>query len=383
MNNIALELVERIIVDQIDPQNMVPGGTDTCIHDLFKYSNQGTLALAGVTKDPTLQLGRWIEIEFASKTIPFLPLARLNRERKRGIRIPHSIQLAFGLFRYRKRIPEVIAQAHRIEIGAVFGSIVKRPLIQFIHNDSMGLTGPNSDSLWRKLPRLYRAMENVVFRSAKHVVLFNRTDSARIEGRVKNLTVAQTWFDPDLFTLVGRQWRNGQTIEVCWIGRFEAQKDPLLAVAALAELNAIYPNFRLTMVGAGTLQKRIETAAHDQGIHQKIKFTGALSRQQVASLMGDSTVMLLTSHYEGSPRVVVEAAATGLPIVATEEADTDRVLDGSNGQRITGRKPSDLALAIVHAAGCKGAECAAAVSHRGAHRAVATLLKTSAEAARR
>lgn len=378
MTNERLVALSRVIVDQIDPSNLVPGGTDTCIHDLFKYSDAETLALAGVTNNPALPLGRWVEIEFASKKILFLPLARLDRERKTGLRIPHSAQLALGLLRFRSRIPGVAVQAHRIETGAVLKTFFKNPLIQFIHNDSMGLTGSNSDSLWKRLPYLYRLMESLVFKYAKHVVLFNQTDSARIANRVKNLTVAQTWFDPEVFKPVQRRWVPGQTIEICWIGRFEAQKDPLLAMAVAADLDEIYPNFRLTVVGTGTLKSRMEAAARESGILDKIRFTGPLTREQVASLMGESTVMLLTSHYEGSPRVVAEAAATGLPIVATAEADTDGVLNGRNGQRVHGRRARDLASWVVNASGCDASSCIAAVSHRGAPNAVSELVEKSA-----
>lgn len=378
MSNEHSATLNRVIVDQIDPMNLVPGGTDTCIHDLIKYSEAGTLALAGVTKDPTLALGRWVDVEFASKTISFLPLARLDRDRKTGLRVPHSAQLALGLLRFRRMIPEVAMQAHRIETGAVLRILFNNPLIQFIHNDSMGLTGSNSDSLWKRLPQLYRLMENLVFKTAKHVVLFNQTDSVRIASRVKNLTVAQTWFDPEVFQPVQRRRAPGQTIEVCWIGRFEAQKDPLLAVAVAADLHTIYPDFRLTMVGTGTLKSRMEAAARESGISDKIRFTGPLTRRQVASLMGESTVMLLTSHYEGSPRVVAEAAATGLPIVATEEADTDRVLNGQNGQRVSGRRSRDLASSVLKATDCDASSCIAAVSHRGAPNAVSALIQKSA-----
>lgn len=370
--------VERVIVDQIDPINLIPGGTDTCIHDLIKYSEPGKLALAGVTEGYAVPLGRWTEIEFASKKVAFLPLARLSRERKAGLRVPHSVKLALGLIRFHRMMPMSPLQAHRIETGAVLRLLFKNPVIQYIHNDSVGLTGPNSDSLWRKLPVLYRLLERLVFSSAKHVVLFNRTDSARIAKRVKKLTVAETWFDPEVFIPTTRSGLSHQSMEVCWIGRFEAQKDPLLAIAVAAELNTIYPAFRLTMVGTGTLRSRIEAAAIDCGISNKVRFTGPLSRKQVAELMGNSTVMLLTSHYEGSPRVVAEAAATGLPIVATEESDTDKVLYGPNGQSVAGRQPRDLALSLVKAMDCEASDCIAAVSHRSAPRAVSDLLDKSA-----
>lgn len=370
--------LDRVVVDQINPEKLVPGGTDTCIHDLFKYADANSLALVGITDRSDLELGRWIKVGFASKNVDFLPVARFDRNRSSGFRIPHSFRLAMGLARYSTKLPRVAVQAHRIEIGAILKVLRKSPIIQFIHNDSRGLTGENSDSLWRWLSPLYRKLEDIVFKSASNVVLFNKTDSDRIRQRVENLSVVETWFDPEVFHLGRQPWVNGSTIEVCWIGRFEAQKDPLLAIDTAAALSRIYPEFRLTMVGTGSLKQDIVRAAEDHGISHQLRLTGALARHEVAEVMGSSTVMLLTSHYEGSPRVVAEAAATGLPIVATDEADTDRVLKaGVNGERIVGRSVSELARAIVAAAPCLPKNCAEAVRHREAPRAIKNLLERS------
>jgi glycosyltransferase involved in cell wall biosynthesis len=369
--------LERVVVDQINPEKLVPGGTDTCIHDLFKYAAANSLALVGITDNPEMRLGNWVKIQFASNEVDFLPVARFDRNRNSGFRIPHSFRLALGLARYSSKIPRVAVQAHRIEIGAVLKVLGKSPMIQFIHNDSRGLTGENSDSLWKWLSPLYRKLEDVVFKGASNVVLFNKTDSDRIRRRVENLSVVETWFDPEVFKL-GREPWDGGAIEVCWIGRFEAQKDPILAVDTVAALSLLYPKFRLTMVGTGSLEQDIVQAAENHGISNQLRLTGALSRHEVAEVMRSSTVMLLTSHYEGSPRVVAEAAATGLPIVATEEADTDRVLDtGVNGERVVGRSASELAAAIVAAASYLPNNCADAVRHREAPRAIQKLLERS------
>ncbi|MDO5720818.1 MAG: glycosyltransferase [Actinomycetaceae bacterium] len=167
----------------------------------------------------------------------------------------------------------------------------------------------------------------------------------------------------------------GDEIQLCWIGRFEAQKDPLLAVEVVAELTSLYQDFRLVMVGTGSLKPLLEAEAARLGVADKIEFTGALNRAGVAELMAGSTVLLLTSHYEGSPRVVAEAGATGLPIVATIEADTDRVLErGVNGARVAGREPCGLAHAIMEAAACESQACIARVQHRAAPQAVRRLL---------
>lgn len=370
----------RIIIDQIDPDRLVPGGTDTCIHDLVKYSETTTIAIVGITESESTQLGQWTEVHVAGKSVSFLPIARFSRSRSSQLlRLPHSLRLAMGLVRFRKQIPRGVLQTHRIETGVVVSSVV-RPmrLIQFIHNDSTGLTGGNSDSLWKYLGFFYRACERIVFRRAAQVVLFNQSDSARIREMYPQLTVAKTWFDPAVFTFGRKSWKSSDSLKVLFVGRLESQKDPALALDTFAEVQKRYPNAEMTFVGEGSLRPTIVRQANDRKIADRIVFAGALSRADVARKMADSTVMLMTSHYEGSPRVMAEAGAVGLPVVATEGADPDHVLDREfgNGVRVAVRDPRELAGAVLLAAGFDPQRCANAVAERSAPVAVSRLLAT-------
>jgi glycosyltransferase involved in cell wall biosynthesis len=368
----------RIIIDQIDPERLVPGGTDTCIHDLVKYSETSALAIVGVTESDSAQLGQWRTARVADESVPFLPVARFSRTRgSRFLRIPHSVRLAWGLVRFRKQIPGGVLQTHRIETGVVVSAVLRpKRLVQFIHNDSTGLTGGNSDSLWKYLGFLYRACEKIVFRRADQVVLFNQSDSARIKEMYPSLTVAKTWFDPAVFTLKREQWKSGDPLKVLFVGRLESQKDPSLALATFAEVHKRYPNAQMVFVGEGSLRSTIVSQANDKNIADHVVFAGALSRADVARTMADSTVMLMTSHYEGSPRVMAEAGAVGLPVAATSGADPDHVLDREfgNGVRVAAREPRELASAVLLAANFDPQQCANAVAERSAPVAVSRLL---------
>lgn len=368
-------MTTRLIIDQIDPHNLVPGGTDTCIGDLFKYAKEGELALVGITaeEDP---LGIWCETKLAGRTVKFLPVARFDRLRsdKSKARIPDSVKLILGVLRYRKQLPAIDLQAHRVETGFVLSFLRRTRLVQFIHNDSAGLTGANSDSMWRRFPKLYKRLEKRVLRKADVVVLFNRTDSERIRTQFPSLTVAQTWFDPELFNTVGDGARP-QGLVIAVVGRLEAQKDPLLAVEVLKHVLDRTNSASMVFVGGGSLRAPLLSRARELGVEPHIRLAGPMSRPEVADQMRSSSVLLLTSHYEGSPRVLVEAGATGLPVVATVGADPDRSLDGvTNGIRVSGRDPIQLALAVLAASAFDPVGCTRSVESRAAPLAVAQLL---------
>jgi glycosyltransferase involved in cell wall biosynthesis len=368
--------ISRIIVEHLDPEHLVPGGIDTCVHDVVKYARE-TVAIVGITTNPDLALGEWTILQFAGRTVPFLPVARFDRSRKSGpLRlIPHSLLQAAGTLRYRAKLPDTLWQAHRIETGFLL-SLLRRQgrLVQFVHNDSTGLVGPNSDSSWKGLVTFYRLLERRVMKRASGVVVFNATDAPRMKRLRTDVTVAQTWYDPETF--VGRRSIPAGSFEACWIGRFEAQKDPLLAISTVGALSKEQPDARITFVGTGSLEQSMRARAEELGVSNMIRFAGNLPRAEVAKVMASSGAMLMTSHYEGSPRVLAEAGAVGLPIVATDGSDPDRALTaGYNGIRLSSRQPDKLAAALLEVRDYSSQDCIDSVRHRSAPAAVAALLE--------
>lgn len=101
----------RLVIDQIDPENLVPGGTDTCIHDLVKFGNENIL-IVGVTRSTTMALGTWHVFPLAGRKICFFPVARIDRTvSTRSLKVPHSFRLALGLARYRRRLPNILSSS--------------------------------------------------------------------------------------------------------------------------------------------------------------------------------------------------------------------------------------------------------------------------------
>lgn len=371
----SLEETQRIIVDQIDPLALVPGGTDTCIADMLKYSPAGTFKLVGITNNAS-DVGKWKTVQFGTHRVDFIPVARIDRTSQARFSVPHSFLLALGIIKFRAELPQGVYQAHRIEIGFVLSRLLRRPLIQFIHNDSKGLTGPHSDSIWKRLRWLYYALETDTLQSAEQVVLFNKTDAPRVRKKNSHLAVTETWFDPIVFSYRVKD-RPASELNVCWVGRFESQKDPLLAVQAFSHLRTRNPQAHLSMVGSGALLADAQILASRLGLKEHISFLGPQSRESVATVFHESSVMLLCSYYEGSPRVVAEAAATGLPIAITQEADTDSIIvNGVNGWVSADRDPKSIANAIIESANCHSDACRSRIAHRSAPVSIAKLLET-------
>jgi glycosyltransferase involved in cell wall biosynthesis len=93
------------------------------------------------------------------------------------------------------------------------------------------------------------------------------------------------------------------------------QKAPEDMIAVAKLVCARLPQARFVLIGDGVLRPRIAALIHEHGLQDKVRLAGW--RRDVPRAMGCFDVLLLTSRWEGLPRVMLEAAAAGLPIVAT------------------------------------------------------------------
>jgi len=98
-------------------------------------------------------------------------------------------------------------------------------------------------------------------------------------------------------------------------GRLEPQKDFATLVRAVARLGRERP-CELVILGEGVERPRLEALARELGIAERIHLPGFSKRAPAAMRRAD--LYVLSSRFEGSPNALVEAMATGTPVVATD-----------------------------------------------------------------
>ena len=121
---------------------------------------------------------------------------------------------------------------------------------------------------------------------------------------------------------------------VAMVGRLVAQKNPLLFVAAAAALRARLPEARFVVIGDGPLRGEVQHAVRAAALETCCELVG--ERTDVDELLGQADLLWLTSDWEGLPNAVIEALASGLPVVATDVGGTgELVRDGCEGFLVT------------------------------------------------
>jgi glycosyltransferase involved in cell wall biosynthesis len=114
------------------------------------------------------------------------------------------------------------------------------------------------------------------------------------------------------------------------VGRFSAQKNPLDWVRAAGEIGRARPDCRFLLVGDGPLRASVEARLQAEGIANRTVLAGL--RRDVPRLLGAMDIFLLTSLWEGLPRVIPQALAMQLPVVANQAGGAaEAVQEGKTG----------------------------------------------------
>lgn len=125
------------------------------------------------------------------------------------------------------------------------------------------------------------------------------------------------------------------------VGRLSAQKGHDTALQAFAQLLRSHPGCRLRFVGDGPLADQLREAAKALGIVSRVEFLGA--RNDVSELLARAHVYWMPSRWEGLPLAILEAMATGVPVIATRVGAIPEILAGGLGHLIVPEQPAELA----------------------------------------
>jgi glycosyltransferase involved in cell wall biosynthesis len=107
-------------------------------------------------------------------------------------------------------------------------------------------------------------------------------------------------------------------------------------------------DFELTIVGDSRYRESHERLAVDLGIDNKVvHFSGGKGAAEVAGYMRDSDFLLLFSDYENSPCVIVEAMASGLPVIATDVGGIPEMVNEKTGILVPPKDEEELLRALI------------------------------------
>ena len=162
----------------------------------------------------------------------------------------------------------------------------------------------------------------------------------RLGCNEKKIIVHRTGINLEKFNFFERRKQSGEPIKILTIGRLVEKKGHEYAIRAIAKIIQENKNINIEYIiaGDGPLKNKLESLVLKLGIKNYIKFLGAVEQDEVLALYQQAHIFVLPSitarngDQEGIPVVLMEAQATGLPIISTYHTGIPEVVvDGKTG----------------------------------------------------
>jgi glycosyltransferase involved in cell wall biosynthesis len=201
------------------------------------------------------------------------------------------------------------------------------------------LVAPLSARRRRRAAEIYRSAAAVLAVSTPLLRSVNAIAQRSLGPVVPNMV------DTDFFTLPPRP-RPSTPFTFLSVGNLVESKRVDLLIRAFARLFSRKSDIRLVIVGSGPREPFLRELARSVAAPAQVEFTGPLSREEVRARMWSSNALVLPSAFETFGVVLIEALATGLPVIATRCGGPEEILTGGVGLLIDSDQESQLSTAL-------------------------------------
>ena len=256
-----------------------------------------------------------------------------------------------------RRVAPAVIHAHWVVPGGFLAAVSRlgTPMVVSLHGSDVFVAETN---------RLARAAARYAFDRAAWVTACSDdlrqravtigADPDRTE--VVAYGVDTDRFRPDADTRARVRHQHGlddHTPLIVAAGRLVRKKGFEYLIEAVALLNERWPTLRLLLAGSGDLESALRDRAVSRGVTDRVLLLGALPQGEVASILAAADVAVVPSvrddagNVDGLPNIVLEALASGTPVVTTPAGGIGTVAkDGETARVVAERDPQGLADAI-------------------------------------
>lgn len=286
-------------------------------------------------------------------------LDRLNRSFKViNFKEKSSIKMIKPLAKYmRENNPDIVYTggegANIIVMIAKFFSPKTKVIISIRTN----LTTEYKESQYRRKKILYPLLSKYLYKRAEGIIAVSKgvADNASAFLKLPRNKISVIYnpiIDDELYEMmekeVDHQWlKNDNYKVIISVGRLVNQKNFKYLIKVFKEVNKEKPYTRLIILGEGPEKEMLQELIEEYELQNVVSLLGFV--QNPYKYMKSSDLFVLSSKWEGFGNVIVEALATGLPIVSTNCPNgPDEILDyGKYGRLVEMNDVHQMKLAIL------------------------------------
>jgi glycosyltransferase involved in cell wall biosynthesis len=134
-------------------------------------------------------------------------------------------------------------------------------------------------------------------------------------------------------------------IRLLTVGRLIPRKRTELMLIALKQLRDVGSEATFTIAGEGPESAVLKEKTVDLGLDDQVRFKGVVPADEIPALYRDHDIFVMCSAHEGMSNAMLEALASGLPVVTTACEGAEELISGS-GRIVQSNGPADIAEAL-------------------------------------
>jgi glycosyltransferase involved in cell wall biosynthesis len=221
------------------------------------------------------------------------------------------------------------------------GHLSSTPTVFTVHGTALS-TGVGKDR--SRLTGIKRRLEHyfILGFDYDHVISVNRHHLDLLDDHHESLSYIPNGVDVERFDKDTERNR-----DILFLGRLDPKKRVSDLIEAFGQIADEYPDTRLVIVGAGSLEAELKEQARKTAVRDRIVFEGRVPDEAVPEYYASSELFVLPSVWEGHPLTVLEAWASGIPVITTEVEGIQEFVDHKeNGYLVPPESPTDIANAL-------------------------------------
>ena len=235
-----------------------------------------------------------------------------------------------------------LVQRHRYDVSVAFAGVPAGAMsyvLQLTHGLPyvLSLQGPDVPGFEARYNYLYPVLTPVIkriWRRAGAVTAISREQELLAHRTMPELPLVTIPNGVDTGLFAPRSDDVKRPFTVVCVARLIERKGQHHLLRACAQVRAGHPEpMRLILVGTGDAEPHLRELAAQLCLSESVTFTGFLSREEMPSVYREADVFVLPSQQEGMSIALLEAMASGLPVIVTDTGGTaELVSQGQNGE---------------------------------------------------
>jgi glycosyltransferase involved in cell wall biosynthesis len=215
----------------------------------------------------------------------------------------------------------------------------------------------SSEIFLRAIEVTLRKVENFLFQHVDWVVTHGPKDHERIKKLTAKVTSVPSWVDTEMFKPLSEdevKQLKKELLEIeedaqiiLFVGRLHPMKNIETLLYAYKTVVETHRNVILTVVGTGPEEKKCKELVERLGLTDKVKFLGHIPSEKIARYYNIADMYVLTSLWEEWSNTIMEAMASGVPVIATSVGGNPHLVkDKETGFLVPPKDPNILAEKI-------------------------------------